>query len=99
MQAGRLVSMVNPVIFKQLAGTGYSYSQIEIVKGKHYIESSESGKGFIAYVYGFGGYESYGYGVGFNLDIVLDLGSNINANGDKLLVRCDGADPLTLNAG
>lgn len=92
-------SVVTPIIFTQLSGTGYSYAQVKIAQGNHIIESTVTGKGFIAYVYGFGGVESYGYGVGYNLDIVLDLGSNINANGDKLLVRCDGAEPLTLNAG
>ena len=85
--------------FQSLSGTGYSYAQVKITAGNHLIESVEPGKGFIAYVYGFGGVESYGYGVGYNLDIVLDLGSNINAGGEKLQVRCDGAAPLTLNAG
>ena len=98
--AGKINLDGRPVIFQSLAGgIGYSYAQLEISKGKHLIESTEPGKGFIAYVYGFGGYESYGYGVGFNLDLILDLGSNINANGKKMLVRCDGAEPLTLNAG
>jgi PKD repeat protein len=86
------------VSFVPISGTGYSCAQVSIQKGNHYIESTEAGYGFIAYVYGFGGVEAYGYGVGYNLDIVLDLGSNINAVG-KLLVRCDGADPLPLNAG
>ena len=94
------IKLDNTIVnFVSLSGSGYSYAQVNIVKGNHYIESTESGKGFIAYVYGFGGVEAYGYGVGFNLDIVLDLGSNINSNGEKLLVRCDSADPLTLNAG
>jgi len=96
---GKIILDTNPVIFQSLAGTGYWYAQKEITAGNHNIESTESGKGFIAYVYGFGGYESYGYGVGFNLDIILDLGSNIHANGEKLVVRCDGDPPLTLNAG
>jgi hypothetical protein len=87
------------VNFNSLGGTGYSYAQVSIGSGDHYIESIEPGKGFIAYVYGFGGVEAYGYGVGYNLDIVLDLGSNINASGDKLLVQCDGAKPLILSAG
>ncbi|MCX6238072.1 MAG: PKD domain-containing protein [Bacteroidia bacterium] len=87
------------VSFTALSGSGYSYAQVPLVKGNHYIESTVAGKGFIAYVYGFGGVEAYGYGVGYNLDIVLDLGSNINANGEKLVVRCDGDPPLTLNAG
>jgi|GEM_PF-828302 len=89
----------NVVTFKPVTGTGFSYAQVPLTKGNHYIESTVAGKGFIAYVYGFGGVEAYGYGVGYNLDIVLDLGSNINANGDKLLIRCEGDDPLTLSAG
>ena len=93
------IKLDNTVVsFTSLPGSGYSYAQVPLVKGNHYIESTEPGKGFIAYVYGFGGVEAYGYGVGYNLDIVLDLGSNINALG-KLLVRCEGAPPLTLNAG
>ncbi len=88
-----------PVVFQSIRATGYSYAQVSIGGGNHYIESIEQGKGFIAYVYGFGGVEAYGYGVGFNLDIVLDLGSNVNANGAKLLVRCDGAKSLNLSAG
>jgi len=88
-----------PVSFLPLVGTGYSYAQIKIAKGNHTLVSTEPGKGFIAYVYGFGGCESYGYGVGYNLDIVLDLGSNIDANGKKLLVQCNLTEPLTLNAG
>jgi hypothetical protein len=87
------------VSFMPVGGSsGYSYAQVSILKGNHFIESTEPGKGFIAYVYGFGGVEAYGYGVGYNLDIVLDLGSNINAVG-KLLVRCEGDPPLTINAG
>ncbi len=96
---GKIILDGVPVGFQSLIGTGFSYAQVKISEGSHIIESTEPGKGFIAYVYGFGGVESYGYGVGFNLDIVLDLGSNVNANGGKLVVRCDGADPLTLNAG
>ena len=89
----------SPVEFQTLGTTGYSYAQVRIKKGNHLLETTEAGKGFIAYVYGFGGVESYGYGVGYNLDIVLQLGSNVNADQDKMLVRCDGAEPLLLNAG
>jgi len=96
---GKIILDGVPVSFQSLIGTGFSYAQVKISEGPHIIESTEQGKGFIAYVYGFGGVESYGYGVGFNLDIILDLGSNVNASGEKLLVRCDGSGPLTLNAG
>jgi len=95
-----MIKLDNTVIpFTAINGSGYSYSQVSIAKGNHYIESTGPGKGFIAYVYGFGGVEAYGYGVGYNLDIVLDLGSNINVSGDKLLIRCDGITSLNLNAG
>jgi len=96
---GKIILDGTAVVFQTLSATGYSYAQVSISKGDHYIYTTESGKGFIAYVYGFGGVEAYGYGVGFNLDIVLDLGSNLNASGEKLLIRCDGAHPLTLDAG
>ena len=96
---GKIILDTSPISFVSLSGSGYSYAQVSIGSDNHYIYTTEPGKGFIAYVYGFGGVEAYGYGVGYNLDIVLDLGSNINANGDKLLVRCDGAGPLVLNAG
>ncbi len=95
-----LVKLDDTVVsFNSLSATGYSYAQISIGKGNHFIESTQPGKGFIAYVYGFGGVEAYGYGVGFNLDIVLDLGSNINASGEKLVVRCDKDESIVLNAG
>ena len=94
------IKLDNVIIdFQPIGSTGYSYAQVSIGSGNHFIETIELGKGFIAYVYGFGGVEAYGYGVGFNLDIVLNLGSNVNADGAKLLVRCDGSEPLTINAG
>ncbi|NJO92928.1 MAG: hypothetical protein HC831_31155, partial [Chloroflexia bacterium] len=57
--------------------SSYSYTQKEVAFGVHHIENTNKDDGFLAYVYGFGGVESYGYGVGFNLDLVLDLGENI----------------------
>ncbi len=87
------------VSFTSLGGSGYSYAQVSLLKGNHFIESRVSGKGFIAYVYGFGGVEAYGYGVGYNLDVVLDLGGTLGTDATKTLIRCDGASPLSLNAG
>ena len=87
------------VRFQPVNGTGYSYAQDSLGKGSHYIESVDPAKGFIAWVYGFGGFEGYGYGVGYNLDIVLDVGGKLDVNGAKSLVRCDGAGPVTLDAG
>ena len=87
------------ISFFPVTGTGYSYAQINLLKGNHYIESQDPTKGFIAYVYGFGGFEGYGYGVGYNLDVVLDVGGKLNPNGTKSLVQCYGAPPVTLDAG
>ena len=83
--------------FKQFPESGYSYAQKEISPGTHQIFNTNEDRGFLAYVYGYGGVESYGYGVGFNLDLVLDLGESINFNGDTLLL-CPG-DSRTLDAG
>ena len=76
----------------------YSFAQKEIGPGTHRIINTNKDAGFLAYVYGFGGVESYGYGVGFNLDLILDLGENIEFfDGDTLLL-C-GGDSLILDAG
>lgn len=83
--------------FKPFTGTDYSYAQLKIYSGTHTLRNLDSERGFLAYVYGYGGYESYGYGVGFNLDLVLDLGQTINFQGDTL-IRCNG-DTIVLDAG
>ena len=83
--------------FTQFPEGGYSWTQIIINPGTYNIRNNNEGRGFIAYIYGFGGIESYGYGVGFNLDLVLDLGESIDFNGDTLLL-CHG-DTKTLDAG
>jgi PKD repeat protein len=85
-----------PVLFTSLPNSGYSYAQVSITQGNHKLETSLPDKGFIAYVYGFGGVESYGYGVGFNLDIQLDLGSNFGLK--DTLVICQGTE-AKLEAG
>ncbi len=78
----------------------YSYAQIEVPKGiTHRIRNTESTKGFLATVYGFGGVESFGYGVGFNLDIRADLGADTIINGRKTRILCFGTDSITLRTG
>lgn len=42
----------------------YSYARVAITQGNHTIQSDS---GFIASVYGYGSYESYGYNTGFSL--------------------------------
>ncbi|MFV0593314.1 MAG: PKD domain-containing protein [Draconibacterium sp.] len=83
--------------FQPFSEGDYSFAQKEISPGNHQITNTNKDRGFLAYVYGYGGVESYGYGVGFNLDLVLDLGKSINFNGDTLLL-CNG-DSIALDAG
>lgn len=83
--------------FKPFAGTNYSYTQHEIYPGNHTIKNLNPDRGFLAYVYGYGGYESYGYGAGFNLDLALDIGQGLNFDGDTLPI-CDGQS-IVLDAG
>ncbi len=78
--------------------SNYSYTQKEIEYGVHHIENTNKEDGFLAYVYGFGGVESYGYGVGFNLDLILDLGENIEFFKNDTLLLC-GGDSIVLDAG
>lgn len=75
----------------------YSWAQIALSPGTYRLQNTRNDRGFLAYVYGFGGVESYGYGVGFNLDLVLDLGESIDFQGDTLLL-CYG-ESRTLDAG
>ncbi len=83
--------------FKPFTGTGYSYAQLRISSGTHTLKNLNPDRGFLAYVYGYGGNESYGYGVGFNLDLVLDLGQTIDFEGDTLPI-CHGQS-VVLDAG
>ena len=83
--------------FIPFAGTNYSYTQHRIFAGTHTIKNLNPDRGFLAYVYGYGGYESYGYGVGFNLDLALDLGQSIDFTGDTLPI-CFG-NSIVLDAG
>jgi len=83
--------------FKPFAGSNYSYAQLTIGPGTYNLRNKNTDRGFLAYVYGYGGFESYGYAVGFNLDLVLDLGQTINFKGDTLPL-CKGSE-LVLDAG
>lgn len=79
--------------FKPFPDGKYSYAQIPITKGTHRLHNSIDKGGFLAYVYGFGdagNTESYGYGVGFNLDLQLNLGGSFVTT--DTLVLCQGLD-------
>ncbi|HET6558647.1 MAG TPA: PKD domain-containing protein [Prolixibacteraceae bacterium] len=76
----------------------YSYARIPILSGTHRLRSNQPEGGFLAYVYGFGDRgdtESYGYGVGFNLDVQLDLADALDSDTLKI---CSG-DEKKLDAG
>lgn len=84
--------------FKAFSDRIYAYAQIPISKGSHRLINTRKDGGFLAFVYGFGDSgdtESYGYGVGFNLDIQLDIGGVLSK--DTMFV-CKGTDQL-LDAG
>jgi len=88
-----------PVIeFKPHAVAGWSYAQLDIPKGTHIIENIAGNNSFTAFVYGFGGYESYGFNTGYNFDLQLDLGENIEFFEHDTLLLCKG-DELILDAG
>lgn len=79
--------------FRPFPDGAYSYAQVAISKGTHRLRNSADKGGFLAFVYGFGNSgdtESYGYGVGFNLDIQLDLGFSYVTN--DTLVLCRGKE-------
>jgi hypothetical protein len=62
----------------------FSYARINISQGVHRLENSE---GFIAYVYGFGVVESYGYAVGAalsNLNFEADPTYDFEVQGEKV---------------
>lgn len=83
--------------FTPFPDSEYSYAQKAISAGTYQLYNTDPDRGFLAYVYGYGGVESYGYGVGFNLNLVLDLGESIDFNGDTLEL-CSG-DTRILDAG
>jgi PKD repeat protein len=84
--------------FNPFAGSDYSYAQIETKPGVHHLENVNGTNGFLAYVYGFGKWESYGYGSGFDVNLNLDLGENIEFFQHDTLLLCFG-DTLKSDAG
>lgn len=75
----------------------YVYVQKATNPGTHRIENLNRTRGVLAYVYGFGGLESYGYNVGFNNGFELDLSKEMHMEGDTIFL-CFG-DSVTLDAG
>ncbi|MEL7118832.1 MAG: gliding motility-associated C-terminal domain-containing protein [Bacteroidota bacterium] len=73
MNLGRFFNILNDA-------PEFAYAQVEISKGNHTIENPG---GLIAYVYGYGAAESYGYVAGANLKN-LALNFNIIIDGDTI---------------
>ncbi|PZX49606.1 PKD domain-containing protein [Algoriphagus chordae] len=71
--------------FTQVPGnSAYSYTRKTISRGVHHLTNSE---GFIAYVYGFGYLESYGYAVGAaldNLNFEVKVDYDFEVEGDRV---------------
>lgn len=74
----------------------FAFARIETTGGPHLVESFGE-TGVQAYPYGFGKWESYGYSAGFNVDLRLDLGENIEFFEKDTLLLCFG-DTLLLDA-
>ncbi len=65
-------AVINPVNFTPVAGSTFSVASLGIDKGEDYNLNSEAG--FIAYIYGFGNIESFGYVAGASLEnLSLDI--------------------------
>ena len=95
--------MISSSSFRTYPNGKYAYAQLPLSQGTWRLRNITPNKGFIAYVYGFGGNEAYGYGVGFNLNLVLNLSEsladhpNLSPQGDTLVI-CPG-DQVLLDAG
>jgi gliding motility-associated-like protein len=87
---GRISVDGNPVggLFDQVQyNPQYSVAQVDISRGNHTIQSDS---GFIAYVYGYGRIESFGYATGVSLKN-LNLGIVAAAPGSDFSVPMDSA--------
>lgn len=89
LNGNNISSAFNPVA----SNPDYSYAQIDIEEGNHTIECDE---GFIAYVYGYGDIESFGYATGVSLQN-LNLKIESGEPGSDLTIKKDSTcigDPV-----
>ena len=74
---------------------GYAYAEIEIARGDHTVDAPE---GVIAYVYGYGTAESFGYSAGVNLaNLNLEIQGDDEFIGEIITEACVGAE-ITFDA-
>ncbi|WP_338763801.1 gliding motility-associated C-terminal domain-containing protein [Bernardetia sp. ABR2-2B] len=67
-----------PMTFEAIAGSDMSYARRNISPGTYTLTNSDpANDGFIAYVYGYGNFESYGYLAGSSLETVVDVADDV----------------------
>ncbi len=67
-----------PMTFDAIAGSNMSYARRNVSPGTYTLtNSSPANDGFIAYVYGYGNFESYGYLAGSSLETVVDVADDV----------------------
>ena len=72
-----LLDGVNSLSFVPITGTAYSYARYILNTGTHNLNNSNpTNDGFVAYVYGHGLSESYGYSIGNSLNNLIGLGED-----------------------
>lgn len=83
---------LNPNLFQVVTGTEFSYTRMQISQGVHRLENPD---GFIAYVYGFGFIESYGYSAGARLEkLNFEVQPTYNFEVDGERVACLNEEAL-----
>ena len=83
----------NPVTFQSVSGNSqYRYARLSLNQGSHTIKTLGN-KGFLAYAYGIGSHESYGYSVGSCMNFVPSATLKINrlpvSNNERFHI-CEG---------
>jgi hypothetical protein len=73
----------------------YVYAQLSIAQGNHTITCK--GDGFIAYVYGYGNYESYGYNAGTRIEKINEFKFRIGAYANYNYLLNDNLSFLNFN--
>lgn len=72
-----------PMSFTAIPGSVMSYARRNVTPGTYTLTNSDPlNDGFIAYVYGYGNFESYGYLAGSSLETVVDVANDV--------AYCDG---------
>ncbi len=84
-----------PMTFTAIAGSAMSYARRNVNPGTYTLTNSNpANDGFIAYVYGYGNFESYGYLAGSSLETIVDVADDVaycdGVTSDRTLEAPDG---------